>query len=79
MGTSGCPFSCLLLGVVKLELLSWLPTAAVSALAFVLWKMGNRVIDKLEALESLMKTELRTMDVRLTRIEVHLWPSEPRR
>lgn len=61
-----------------MDFLSWLPTAAVSALAIVLWKMGNRVIDKLEALESLMKTELRTMDVRLTRIESHLWPAEPR-
>jgi hypothetical protein len=60
------------------DLLAWLPTAAVSALALVLWKMGNRVIDKLEALESLMKTELRTMDVRLTRIEAHIWPLEPR-
>jgi hypothetical protein len=60
------------------DLLAWLPTAAVSALALVLWKMGNRVIDKLEALESLMKTELRTMDVRLTRIEAHIWPHEPR-
>jgi 4-hydroxybenzoate polyprenyltransferase len=61
-----------------LDFIAWLPTAAVTALAAVLWKMGNRVINKLDALEDLMKTELRTMDVRLTRIESHLWPHEPR-
>lgn len=57
-----------------MDFLSWFPTAAVSALAVVLWSMGKRVINKLDALEELMRTELRAMDVRLTRIEAHIWP-----
>jgi hypothetical protein len=57
-----------------MELLTWLPTAAISALGFVLWKKLDGQSDKIEEIHEMMRTELRTMDVRIARIESLLWP-----
>lgn len=52
----------------------WILPSTVGGLATVLWWLGRRVLAKLDALEALMRTELRAMDVRITRIEEHIWP-----
>lgn len=59
-----------------MDLLVWFPSAAVTALAVVLWTLGKRVLSKLDELDALMRTELRAMDVRITRIEATLWPEK---
>lgn len=60
------------------QLIAWAFPASVSALAVVLAWVGNRISSRLDALEGMMRTELRTMDVRISRIEQHLWPASPR-
>ena len=52
----------------------WVLPSSVAALATIIWWLGRRVLAKLDELDALMRTELRTMDVRLTRIEEHIWP-----
>lgn len=50
---------------------NWIPTAAIGALGVVLWAKLD-TIDK--RVSKIMDTELRIMDVRVARIEAHLWP-----
>ena len=52
----------------------WLLPSTVGALATVIWWLGRSVLTRLDTLEALMRTELRGMDVRIARIEEHLWP-----
>jgi hypothetical protein len=52
----------------------WILPSTVGALASVVWWLGRRVLSKLDELDTLMRTELRAMDVRIARIEEHLWP-----
>ena len=51
-------------------LLPW----AVGALTAVVAFIGRAALAKLSRIEDKLNTELRAMDVRLTRIEEHLWP-----
>lgn len=64
---------------------AWLTPAALGALALVVWDDRNRLdkrqtelTAKIDDIHAMMRTELRTMDVRLTRIESHIWPHQPR-
>ena len=52
----------------------WLLPSTVAALAVVLAEVGRRILTRLDALDAMMRTELRGMDVRISRIEEHLWP-----
>jgi hypothetical protein len=52
----------------------WLLPSTVAALAVVLAEVGRRILTRLDALDEMMRTELRGMDVRISRIEEHLWP-----
>lgn len=64
----------------------WLLPAVLLALAAVVWnarrelKTGQAVLTKkVDEVHKLMQTELRSMDVRIARIESHLWPERPPR
>jgi len=64
---------------------SWLMPAAIAALCVVIWDARNKIdarqgelAGKIDEIHEMMRTELRTMDVRLTRIESHIWPHQPR-
>ena len=52
----------------------WILPSTVAALAGIVGYIGRRVLSKLDELDALMRTELRAMDVRISRIEEHLWP-----
>jgi hypothetical protein len=52
----------------------WILPTTITALAAVVGYMGRTIIARLDSLEALMRTEMRTMDVRISRIEEHLWP-----
>ena len=63
-----------------MELLAWLPTAAITGLGYVLWRKlegQDKTMEELRRmageLREMMATELRGMDVRITRIESQLW------
>jgi hypothetical protein len=58
-----------------LDLIQWLPTAAAGGLAFVVWAKLDNVEKKID---HLLRTELRTMDVRVSLIEKHIWPDRAR-
>ena len=61
-----------------MDLIQWLPTATAGALAFIVWTKLDKAEKKLDEVHDLMRTELRTMDVRLARIEAHIWPDRQR-
>lgn len=52
----------------------WIVPTVVAMLAAMVGYIGRRVLAKLDHLETLVQTELRAMDVRIARIEEHLWP-----
>lgn len=49
-----------------------LQSMAILGLAGVVGYVGRRILEKQDELETLMMTELRAMDVRITVIEQHL-------
>ena len=61
-----------------MDLVAWIPTAAISALGFILWRKLDGQDTKLDELHEMMRVELRTMDVRIARIEAHIWPERDR-
>lgn len=52
----------------------WILPVTLGGLSTVVWWLGRRVLTKLDELDALMRTELRAMDVRIARIEEHIWP-----
>jgi hypothetical protein len=61
-----------------MDLVSWLPTAAITALGIVLWRKLDKQDKRLDELREMMRVELRTMDVRISLIEAHIWPTRDR-
>ena len=63
------------------NLVWWLMTGAVSALCVIAWTAFKTVIHKLDEfdaglhkLQQLVSDEMRAMDVRIARLEAHIWP-----
>lgn len=53
---------------------TWLIPASIGALGIIVWWRFNRLDDNLNDLRTMVTDELRAMDVRLTKIEAHMWP-----
>lgn len=64
----------------------WLMTAGITAVAAMVWRFMNRmeersdrserlITGRLDALQQLVSDEMRAMDVRIARLEAHIWPT----
>lgn len=56
------------------NLVWWMMTAAVTALAIVLWALFWTLTRKLDSLTTLVGLEVRALSERLIRVETKLWP-----
>lgn len=56
------------------NLVWWLMTAAITAIGIIIWTFLAKFDNKLDALKELVGDEMRSMDVRVTRLESHIWP-----
>lgn len=56
------------------NLVWWLMTAAITAIGIIIWTFLAKFDGKLDALKELVGDEMRSMDVRVTRLESHIWP-----
>jgi hypothetical protein len=59
------------------NLVWWLMTGSIAALAIILWQLFTKIGDKVDALTVLVTDELRKMDVRIARLEARIWPGGP--
>lgn len=64
----------------------WLMTVGIVGVAGMAWRLMSRmeeradqtekiITSKLDALQKLVSDEMRVMDVRIARLEAHIWPT----